>query len=86
MVLSSYCLTRPDEIKRMLETRSALATAAGAGGSWEAFQTSVVVAAPLLTALVGLSAWQLATSNDSPRTAEVAGVSVKFLAYMLRRP
>lgn len=36
-----------------LRTRNDLATLIGGGGSWRTFQTSVVIAAPLLTALIG---------------------------------
>lgn len=38
-----------------LTRRTALATLAGIGGSWRSFETTVVIAAPLLTALIGIA-------------------------------
>lgn len=46
--------TGPDLSDR-LRRRSDLAALIGAGGSWRSFETTVVIAAPLLTALIGVA-------------------------------
>ncbi|HYJ69788.1 MAG TPA: hypothetical protein VEX15_19215 [Nocardioidaceae bacterium] len=43
--------TLSDQIQR----RNDLATLTGGGGSWRSFETTVVIAAPLLTALIGIA-------------------------------
>jgi hypothetical protein len=42
-------------LSEQLQRRSDIATLVGSGGSWRSFETTVVIAAPLLTALIGIA-------------------------------
>lgn len=42
-------------LSEQLERRSDISTLVGSGGSWRSFETTVVIAAPLLTALIGIA-------------------------------
>ncbi|HEU0285914.1 MAG TPA: hypothetical protein VFR22_02650 [Nocardioidaceae bacterium] len=42
-------------LSEQLQRRSDISTLVGSGGSWRSFETTVVIAAPLLTALIGIA-------------------------------
>jgi hypothetical protein len=42
-------------LSEQLQRRGDIATLVGSGGSWRSFETTVVIAAPLLTALIGIA-------------------------------
>lgn len=42
-------------LSEQLQRRADIATLVGSGGSWRSFETTVVIAAPLLTALIGIA-------------------------------
>ncbi|HET6952959.1 MAG TPA: hypothetical protein VFI47_21425, partial [Acidimicrobiales bacterium] len=42
-----------DDLSERLRRRNDLSALVGSGGSWRSFETTVIIAAPLLTALIG---------------------------------